>query len=355
MDKDTINKILKGTAYTGGGAMAALAINKLIGGTSAKSDILASLIGAGLGGTAAYLDNPKHDFSDNPVVDKLDKIKKDTLNKSDVSFLTAPIASIGHIFTGPKYSSKERGELKERLHELNNIIGKATPEEIREINQINKELLLDDAISERRTDAGFTLFGSAAGATGGYFGIRGIGGKVNKHFNKNVDTAQKLVDTIFKGVDSNKKAQSIAAQLNAFNNAHPINNDKWIIKKLIDKLPASKVTTLLKRRFNNEALQQSARNTATVLQKLYDGTNSLSNATTIPTGKATNAFKDLVSFTRSKGFKHIGALKRFGVGKGVLGTGVAAGALLGSAALAALTNYKGSRDHYIDTKNIPNK
>lgn len=353
MDQDTLNTILKGTAYTGGGATAAFVANRLLGNKSAKSDVIAALIGAGLGGAATYLDTTNKDFSNTPITKAMESIKPSS--KADVSNLTAPIiAPWQMLFGGPKYSSKERGKLKEKIYNLKGMLSKANPEQQKQINDLTSELVKDEARAERQIDAAFTTVGGVGGGIGGYFGTKGIGGLVNKSFNKKVDTAQKLVDTIFDGVKSDKTAQSIAAQLHAFNNAHPVTNDRWMIK-LINKLPASRITTLLKHRFNNEALRTHAENTAKILEKLYSGTDTLAKATSIPTGKATNAFKDLVSFTKQNGFKHIGALKRFGVNKGILGAGTAAGVTLGALLLAMATNYKGSRNRYIDAQTIANK
>ena len=324
MDKEQLNKILKGSAFVGGGALSALAANRLVGNNSVKSDIISSLIGAGLGLGTSYLANSSKDLSNNPfpgtsaITEDLAKDKS-----SDVSFLTTPITAFGQVWQGASRGATAREKLFNKLKGLAPTLNKATDKERANFDALAQSLAEDEARAERQVDAAWTLGGTLTGAGAG-FGIgESLKATVAKKTNAKIDKVRDLVNTVMDATTAKKNPISLNAQYNTIN-------------------ASSTASSKLK-------------NAANVLHQALGGGTPV-NGTARASGKAADAFLDLANMVKGKNLKTVTKLltrPHLSSSLGWKGRLAAAGlgALATGLGVSVLTNYKGSRDNYIDTVN----
>lgn len=161
--------IIKKSIRIGGPTLAAIIVNRLLGNTSVKSNLIAGAIGAGTGLTVDALSNPDLDMS--RTVDNTEKAVSDVENLVKEagwasSWLTSPITTLRDIWQGGSVPAEKRDKALERLEDLRKSknIKRATPSQKKRVEDLYKRLRKDKALDERQLDAAMTLGGSFAGA-----------------------------------------------------------------------------------------------------------------------------------------------------------------------------------------------
>lgn len=347
MDNDKLKKILKGTAYTGGGIISALAVNRLLGNKSTASNITSALLGAGLGGAATYLDNTNKDFSNNTVQDAIDDMVAS--KSSDVSSLTTPFTAPLQMFFGSKYTEKDRANMRDKIYNLKDNLSKGTAEQRAKIKSMIAELEADEALGERKTDATWTVVGGTTGGVGGLLGGLKVNDKLQAAHNNKITQVRELADKLISTQNAKANPASMQAQYNKLRELLPIGRKQplisgnTVLEKLISlkQLPKNIQTNYARKR--NVKLLHKARG---VIKDL--GGKSSSKAV----ASSADNLRDLVNLL---GRKKLNSVLRQGkrFGKWGLATTalVSAGLLGGSYLASALSGYKHSRDRYIDAKN----
>lgn len=164
-----MDNFVKNSAYVGGSSLAAILVNRLLGNKSLKSDIIAGAIGAGAGGIASALDNPKLDMSHSiqNTESELKDVEKLTKEAGwGFSLATSPLTALKDVWFGGSGDSDKRDEAISKLEYLRKSKNtkRATPKQRARINNLYKKLKREKALDERQTDAALTLGGGVAGA-----------------------------------------------------------------------------------------------------------------------------------------------------------------------------------------------
>lgn len=270
-----INKdMLSTSAYIGGGALAAVLANRLLGNTSTKSNLLSALAGAVIGGGAKVLANPNLDMSStvnniDAKINAVDSMVEDYKPKNGESkpswilpWLTSPLTMGKDLLIGSDTTPEQRAELRERLRDLKRSTRNATPKQRKEIARLENIISRDDAVDERQGDARWTAIGTLAG--GGVSVPYGV--KLQKYVDKalapqNVKLYNKWMEGVAQGGNTNitdMRKVLVAAQGAATDSKNRINDilkrkakptkqtlkDLWSVLSR-QELKASKDLTLL--------------------------------------------------------------------------------------------------------------
>ena len=209
------NNVLKNSAYIGGGALAAIIANRLLGNNSLKSNLISGAIGAALGGGASILDNPNVDMSDtvSGIDSKLNDIKdsinadapKAISNKPGVvlPFLTSPISWMKDIWVGGKITDEQRAAVQAKVRDLRRGAKGATAAQLAEIDKLSRMVARDAALDDRQGDALWTVGGGTAGTVLGIKPALKLQTLANKHISdKNVKMYQKWLDILAQSEES---------------------------------------------------------------------------------------------------------------------------------------------------------
>lgn len=348
MEQDISNKILKGLAFTGGGTVAGLATNKLLGNDSLKSKIISGLIGTSLGLGAHYLNSTDKDFSNNPISKAMENIRDNSNKSSDVSWFTTPFTAPFQVWGGGDTDEAQRPGLRQKLLPL---LGKGTKEQQQETYNRLAQLALDDAADERQLDAILTSSGGLAGGVGGFLGGRAWANRLYKKDEVARKTLRKLVKEL--PIGDQKAMESIAKSINGTSNPGSILSSKDWWKSWFKRNGAT-----LRQQSQQATIKDLLTKDMVTALGTKIGTQKSPKITEAQVDTARQAIrllKDRVRFGRLNPNSYSKLMKSLKGAPGWLkATGIIGGTLTGALGVAGITNYAGSRDHYNNIKNSLN-